>query len=121
MYSVLCGDCEVFSSGFFALVLGLFLLGNDDVRRYHVRTIVDLPEEQIRKLTLLCRRERISRAEAIRRAVPDISVCPLPAILAHFLARPDLAAIFPARLLPCVANGAGVVDACWTATFCSIF
>jgi Ribbon-helix-helix protein, copG family len=34
-----------------------------------VRTIVDLPEEQIRKLTLLCRRERISRAEAIRRAV----------------------------------------------------
>jgi hypothetical protein len=34
-----------------------------------VRTIVDLPEEQIRKLALLCRRERISRAEAIRRAV----------------------------------------------------
>ena len=34
-----------------------------------MRTIVDLPEEQIRKLTLLCRRERISRAEAIRRAV----------------------------------------------------
>ena len=66
---MLSGACEVFSSGFFALVLGLFLLGNDDVRRYHVRTIVDLPEEQIRKLTLLCRRERISRAEAIRRAV----------------------------------------------------
>ena len=34
-----------------------------------VRTIVDLPEEQIRKLTLFCRREKISRAEAIRRAV----------------------------------------------------
>ncbi|MFZ0916967.1 MAG: ribbon-helix-helix protein, CopG family [Candidatus Udaeobacter sp.] len=34
-----------------------------------VRTIVDLPQEQIRKLTLFCRREKISRAEAVRRAV----------------------------------------------------
>ena len=34
-----------------------------------VRTIVDLPREQIRKLTLFCRREKISRAEAVRRAV----------------------------------------------------
>ena len=34
-----------------------------------VRTIVDLPPEQIRKLTLFCRREKISRAEAVRRAV----------------------------------------------------
>jgi metal-responsive CopG/Arc/MetJ family transcriptional regulator len=34
-----------------------------------VRTIVDLPQEQVRKLTLFCRRERISRAEAVRRAV----------------------------------------------------
>jgi Ribbon-helix-helix protein, copG family len=34
-----------------------------------VRTIIDLPEEQIRKLTSFCRREGISRAEGIRRAV----------------------------------------------------
>jgi metal-responsive CopG/Arc/MetJ family transcriptional regulator len=34
-----------------------------------MRTIVDLPQEQIRKLALFCRRERISRAEAVRRAV----------------------------------------------------
>ena len=34
-----------------------------------MRTIVDLPQEQIRKLTLFCRREKISRAEAVRRAV----------------------------------------------------
>ena len=34
-----------------------------------MRTIVDLPQDQIRRLTLLCRREKISRAEAVRRAV----------------------------------------------------
>ena len=34
-----------------------------------VRTIVDLPKEQIRKLALFCRREKISRAEAVRRAI----------------------------------------------------
>jgi Ribbon-helix-helix protein, copG family len=34
-----------------------------------MRTIVDLPQEQIRKLALFCRREKISRAEAVRRAV----------------------------------------------------
>jgi hypothetical protein len=34
-----------------------------------MRTIVDLPEEQIRKLALFCRRENISRAEAVRRAI----------------------------------------------------
>jgi len=34
-----------------------------------MRTIVDLPQEQIRRLTLFCRREKISRAEAVRRAV----------------------------------------------------
>lgn len=34
-----------------------------------VRTIIDLPEEQIEALAELCARERISRAEAIRRAV----------------------------------------------------
>jgi len=33
-----------------------------------MRTIVDLPQEQIRKLALLWKREKISRAEAVRRA-----------------------------------------------------
>ena len=34
-----------------------------------MRTIVDLPEEQVRGLDLWCQRERISRTEAVRRAV----------------------------------------------------
>lgn len=36
-----------------------------------MRTIVDLPEEQIHALAELCAREKISRAEAIRRAVNE--------------------------------------------------
>ena len=34
-----------------------------------MRTIVDLPEEQLQWLASMCAREGISRAEAIRRAV----------------------------------------------------
>ncbi len=34
-----------------------------------MRTIVELPEEQVRQLTDVCRREGLSRAEVIRRAV----------------------------------------------------
>ena len=34
-----------------------------------MRTIIDLPDAQIEALDALCRREGISRAEAIRRAV----------------------------------------------------
>lgn len=34
-----------------------------------MRTIIELPEEQISGLAALCEREGISRAEAIRRAV----------------------------------------------------
>jgi metal-responsive CopG/Arc/MetJ family transcriptional regulator len=34
-----------------------------------MRTIVELPGEQLRGLSALCRREKISRAEAVRRAV----------------------------------------------------
>jgi predicted RNA methylase len=34
-----------------------------------MRTIIDLPPDQIEALEALCRREGISRAEAIRRAV----------------------------------------------------
>mgnify|MGYP003384411554 CR=1 FL=1 len=38
---------------------------HDDV----MRTIVEIPESQLKSLDRLCRRDRISRAEAIRRAV----------------------------------------------------
>ena len=34
-----------------------------------MRTIIDLPAEQLEALDIICRREAISRAEAIRRAV----------------------------------------------------
>jgi Arc/MetJ-type ribon-helix-helix transcriptional regulator len=34
-----------------------------------MRTIIDLPEEQIEQLRRLCRRKGISRAEAVRRGV----------------------------------------------------
>lgn len=34
-----------------------------------MRTIIDLPEQQVAALGAFCERERISRAEAIRRAV----------------------------------------------------
>jgi metal-responsive CopG/Arc/MetJ family transcriptional regulator len=37
-----------------------------------MRTIVDLPAEQVRKLAVLCRKEKISRAEAVRRAVEQL-------------------------------------------------
>jgi metal-responsive CopG/Arc/MetJ family transcriptional regulator len=36
-----------------------------------VRTIIELPEEHLRALAELCRRQKISRAEAIRRAVAE--------------------------------------------------
>ena len=34
-----------------------------------MRTIIELPESQVKDLSALCRKEGISRAEAIRRAV----------------------------------------------------
>ena len=34
-----------------------------------MRTIIELPEDQLAALDTLCRRDNISRAEAIRRAV----------------------------------------------------
>ena len=46
---------------------GAMMTSYDDV----MRTIVELPEEQLQALAELCRRENISRAEAIRRAVAD--------------------------------------------------
>ena len=39
----------------------------DDV----MRTIIDLPDDQLNGLAILCRRDGISRAEAIPRAVAD--------------------------------------------------
>jgi len=36
-----------------------------------MRTIVDIPEQDIQVLDALCGREHISRAEAVRRAVSD--------------------------------------------------
>lgn len=37
-----------------------------------MRTIVDLPKEQIAALAAFCEKERISRAEAVRRAVSEL-------------------------------------------------
>jgi metal-responsive CopG/Arc/MetJ family transcriptional regulator len=37
-----------------------------------MRTIIDLPEEQIRALDEFCRRKKISRAEAVRQAVAHL-------------------------------------------------
>ncbi len=34
-----------------------------------MRTIVDIPDEQLQQLAELCRREDLSRAEAVRRAI----------------------------------------------------
>lgn len=36
-----------------------------------MRTIVDLPDDQLEGLAEVCRREGVSRAEAVRRAVAD--------------------------------------------------
>jgi Ribbon-helix-helix protein, copG family len=37
-----------------------------------MRTIIDLPDEQIRALDEFCRRKKISRAEAVRQAVAHL-------------------------------------------------
>lgn len=37
-----------------------------------MRTIVDLPDDQLNALADLCKTQRISRAEAIRRALADL-------------------------------------------------
>lgn len=37
-----------------------------------MRTIIDLPAEQVEALAEICESEQISRAEAIRRAVADL-------------------------------------------------
>ena len=42
---------------------------NDDVVMMDMRTIVELPGDQIDKLSEVCRQDKISRAEAIRRAI----------------------------------------------------
>jgi Spy/CpxP family protein refolding chaperone len=35
----------------------------------HMRTIIDIPPEQSQQLAELCRQQRLSRAEAVRRAI----------------------------------------------------
>lgn len=37
-----------------------------------MRTIIDLPEDQVRALAELCKAQSISRAEAVRRALSDM-------------------------------------------------
>jgi len=44
-----------------------------------MRTIIDLPEQQIAALGEYCEHERISRAEAIRRAVEAMLASRVPA------------------------------------------
>lgn len=44
------------------------MTSNDDI----MRTIVELPDTQIKALARFCRREGVSRAEAIRRAVDKL-------------------------------------------------
>jgi hypothetical protein len=43
-----------------------------------MRTIIDLPDEQISALAALCRRDGMSRAEAIRQAVERFTRAELP-------------------------------------------
>jgi metal-responsive CopG/Arc/MetJ family transcriptional regulator len=47
------------------MVNGAMMMCYDD----GMRTIIDLPEDQLRALAEYCTRERVSRAEAVRRAV----------------------------------------------------
>lgn len=44
-----------------------------------MRTIINLPEDQITALAEVCRREGVSRAEAVRRAVADYLAARQPA------------------------------------------
>jgi metal-responsive CopG/Arc/MetJ family transcriptional regulator len=44
-----------------------------------MRTIIDLPEQQLAALGTLCERDNISRAEAIRRAVDSWLAARMPA------------------------------------------
>lgn len=39
-----------------------------------MRTIIELPVDQLRALAEICRREKISRAEAVRRAVAEYAM-----------------------------------------------
>ena len=49
-----------------------------------MRTIVDIPEEQIEVLGRICQEDKISRAEAIRRAIDAYSKQRQPSIHAVF-------------------------------------
>jgi hypothetical protein len=49
-----------------------------------MRTIVDLPDAQVQALARVCRQEKISRAEAVRRAVAGWVSASTPAPAAGF-------------------------------------
>jgi len=40
-----------------------------------MRTIIDLPDDQVKALAELCKSQSISRAEAVRRAVAEMLAC----------------------------------------------
>lgn len=52
----------------FDLVFFTNMIYDDDI----MRTIIDLPEEQVLALADLCKKERISRAEAVRKALSNL-------------------------------------------------
>ncbi len=43
-----------------------------------MRTLVDIPPNELKKLAHLCRKEKISRAEAIRRAIVQFVRAQMP-------------------------------------------
>jgi hypothetical protein len=59
-----------------------------------MRTLVDIPDDQIAALTELAQREKLSRAALIRRAIANLLATPSPsatdAIDAAFGIRPDM-------------------------------
>jgi len=43
----------------------------DDVVCYHMRTIIDIPPNMLEEIDEVAKREKISRAEAVRRAMTE--------------------------------------------------
>lgn len=59
-----------------------------------MRTIVDLPNEDIRRLDGIAKREKVSRAEVVRRAVKDyadkVEPHPIDAVFGMWKGRKDI-------------------------------
>ena len=49
-----------------------------------MRTLVDIPDRQIRELTAICEAEKVSRAEVIRRAIASYIEKKKPATIEAF-------------------------------------